>query len=108
MKAIRQVLRYIKGTKDYGITYKHKGGNKIHGYSDSSYGVNNQEGKGTTGIIFYYGESPISWNVYREHGFLMINYASGCIIKYDDKNPEGSVVGFKEEDTPNFMSFYSK
>ncbi|GJX27948.1 ribonuclease H-like domain, reverse transcriptase, RNA-dependent DNA polymerase [Tanacetum coccineum] len=54
MKAIRQVLRYVKGTKDYGITYKHNGGNKIHGFSDSSYGVNTQEGKGTTDIIFYY------------------------------------------------------
>ncbi|GKD10290.1 ribonuclease H-like domain, reverse transcriptase, RNA-dependent DNA polymerase [Tanacetum coccineum] len=54
MKAIRQVLRYVKGTKDYGITYRHNGGNKIHGFSDSSYGVNTQEGKGTTGIIFYY------------------------------------------------------
>nr|GEY65711.1 ribonuclease H-like domain, reverse transcriptase, RNA-dependent DNA polymerase [Tanacetum cinerariifolium] len=54
MKAIRQVLRYVKGTKDCGITYKHNRGNKIHGFSDSSYGVNTQEGKGTTGIIFYY------------------------------------------------------
>nr|GFA05486.1 ribonuclease H-like domain, reverse transcriptase, RNA-dependent DNA polymerase [Tanacetum cinerariifolium] len=54
MKAIRQVLRYVKGTEDYGITYMHNGGNKIHGYNDSSYGVNTQEGKGTTGIIFYY------------------------------------------------------
>ncbi|GJY42172.1 ribonuclease H-like domain, reverse transcriptase, RNA-dependent DNA polymerase [Tanacetum coccineum] len=60
MKAIRQVLRYVKGTKDYGITCKHNGGNKIYGYIDNSYGVNTQEGKGTTGIIFYYGESPIS------------------------------------------------
>ncbi|GJT64826.1 ribonuclease H-like domain, reverse transcriptase, RNA-dependent DNA polymerase [Tanacetum coccineum] len=25
MKAIKQVLRYVKGTKDYGITYKHNG-----------------------------------------------------------------------------------
>nr|GEW92076.1 ribonuclease H-like domain, reverse transcriptase, RNA-dependent DNA polymerase [Tanacetum cinerariifolium] len=61
MKAIRQVLRYVKRTKDYEITYKHNGGNKIHGFSDSSYRVNTQEGKGITGIIFYYGESPISW-----------------------------------------------
>ncbi|GJV17811.1 ribonuclease H-like domain, reverse transcriptase, RNA-dependent DNA polymerase [Tanacetum coccineum] len=38
MKAIKQVLRYVKGTKDYGITYKHNGGNKIQGFSDSSYG----------------------------------------------------------------------
>ncbi|GKD64982.1 G-type lectin S-receptor-like serine/threonine-protein kinase [Tanacetum coccineum] len=66
MKAIRQVLRYVKGTKDHGITYKHNGGNKIHGYSDSSYGVNTQEGKGTTGIIFYYGESPISWSTQKQ------------------------------------------
>nr|GEU96890.1 ribonuclease H-like domain, reverse transcriptase, RNA-dependent DNA polymerase [Tanacetum cinerariifolium] len=66
MKAIRQVLRYVKGTKDYGITYKHNGGNEIHGFSDSSYGVNTQEGKGTTGIIFYYGESPISWSIQKQ------------------------------------------
>ncbi|GJT38694.1 ribonuclease H-like domain, reverse transcriptase, RNA-dependent DNA polymerase [Tanacetum coccineum] len=66
MKAIRQVLRYVKGTKDHGITYKHNGGNKIHGYSDSSYGVNTTEGKGTTGIIFYYGESPISWSTQKQ------------------------------------------
>nr|GEX36324.1 ribonuclease H-like domain, reverse transcriptase, RNA-dependent DNA polymerase [Tanacetum cinerariifolium] len=25
MKAIKKVLRYVKGTKDYGITYKHNG-----------------------------------------------------------------------------------
>nr|GFB95589.1 ribonuclease H-like domain, reverse transcriptase, RNA-dependent DNA polymerase [Tanacetum cinerariifolium] len=66
MKAIRQVLCYVKGTKDYEITYKHNGGNKIHGYSDSSYGVSTQEGKGTTGIIFYYGESPISWSTQKQ------------------------------------------
>nr|GEU53607.1 ribonuclease H-like domain, reverse transcriptase, RNA-dependent DNA polymerase [Tanacetum cinerariifolium] len=66
MKAIRKVLGYVKGTKDYGITYKHNRGNKIHGYSDSSYGVNTQERKGTTGIIFYYGESPISWSTQKQ------------------------------------------
>ncbi|GJS99877.1 ribonuclease H-like domain, reverse transcriptase, RNA-dependent DNA polymerase [Tanacetum coccineum] len=66
MKAIKQVLRYVKGTKDYGITYKHNGGNTIQGFSDSSYGVNTQEGKGTTGIIFYYGDSPISWSTQKQ------------------------------------------
>nr|GEZ62512.1 zinc finger, CCHC-type [Tanacetum cinerariifolium] len=66
MKAIKKVLRYMKGTKDYGITYKHNGGNKIHGYSASSYGVNTQEEKGTTSIIFYYGESPISWSTQKQ------------------------------------------
>nr|GEY68249.1 ribonuclease H-like domain, reverse transcriptase, RNA-dependent DNA polymerase [Tanacetum cinerariifolium] len=48
MKAIRQVLLYVKGTKDHRITYKHNERNKIHGYNDSSYGVNTQERKGNT------------------------------------------------------------
>nr|GEZ54781.1 ribonuclease H-like domain, reverse transcriptase, RNA-dependent DNA polymerase [Tanacetum cinerariifolium] len=33
---------------------------------DSSYRVNTQEGKGTTGIIFYYKESPISWSTQKQ------------------------------------------
>lgn len=45
----------------------------------------------------------------REQGLLMINYATGCIFEYDDAHPEGSGIGFKEEDKPNFTgSFYSK
>jgi UDP-glucose 4,6-dehydratase len=48
-------------------------------------------------------------DVSREHDLLMINYATGCIFEYDEAHPEGSGIGFKEEDTPNFTgSFYSK
>ncbi|GJR08094.1 ribonuclease H-like domain, reverse transcriptase, RNA-dependent DNA polymerase [Tanacetum coccineum] len=61
LKAIKQVIRYIKGTKEHGIIYKKEGGCRITGYSDSSYGINTDQGKGTTGIVFYFGESPITW-----------------------------------------------
>ncbi|GAA0147219.1 dehydratase [Lithospermum erythrorhizon] len=38
-----------------------------------------------------------------------MNFATGCIFEYDAAHREGSVIGFKEEDTPNFTgSFYSK
>ncbi|XP_047330107.1 trifunctional UDP-glucose 4,6-dehydratase/UDP-4-keto-6-deoxy-D-glucose 3,5-epimerase/UDP-4-keto-L-rhamnose-reductase RHM1-like [Impatiens glandulifera] len=48
-------------------------------------------------------------DVCREHGLLMMNFATGCIFEYDANHPEGSGIGFKEEDTPNFAgSFYSK
>ncbi|GJV56156.1 hypothetical protein Tco_1457161 [Tanacetum coccineum] len=80
MKAIRQVLCYVKGTKDYGITYKHNGGNKIYEYNDSSYGVNTQEGKGTTGIIFYYGESPISWSTQKQATIALSSCKSEFIV----------------------------
>ncbi|XP_068635808.1 bifunctional dTDP-4-dehydrorhamnose 3,5-epimerase/dTDP-4-dehydrorhamnose reductase isoform X2 [Aristolochia californica] len=48
-------------------------------------------------------------DVCRDKGLVLINYATGCIFEYDDGHPLGSGVGFKEEDTPNFVgSFYSK
>lgn len=48
-------------------------------------------------------------DVCREKGLILINYATGCIFEYDSGHPLGSGVGFKEEDTPNFVgSFYSK
>ncbi|EPS68271.1 hypothetical protein M569_06499, partial [Genlisea aurea] len=48
-------------------------------------------------------------DVCRERGLLLVNYATGCIFEYDEEHPLGSGIGFKEEDTPNFVgSFYSK
>jgi len=66
MKAIKQVIRYLKGTSEHGIIYKRDGGCKITGYSDSSYGINTDQGRGTTGIVFYFGESPITWSTQRQ------------------------------------------
>ncbi|KAF8080677.1 hypothetical protein N665_0929s0029 [Sinapis alba] len=48
-------------------------------------------------------------DVCREHNLLLMNFATGCIFEYDENHPQGSGIGFKEEDTPNFTgSFYSK
>lgn len=48
-------------------------------------------------------------DICREHGILMMNFATGCIFEYDAAHPLESGVGFKEEDKPNFTgSFYSK
>ncbi|ESQ48497.1 hypothetical protein EUTSA_v10020227mg [Eutrema salsugineum] len=48
-------------------------------------------------------------DVCRENDLLIMNFATGCIFEYDAAHPEGSGIGFKEEDKPNFTgSFYSK
>lgn len=48
-------------------------------------------------------------DVCREHGLLLMYHATGCIFEYAAEHPEGSGIGFKEEDNPNFMGFfYSK
>nr|GEZ52543.1 ribonuclease H-like domain, reverse transcriptase, RNA-dependent DNA polymerase [Tanacetum cinerariifolium] len=61
LKLVKQVIRYIKGTKVHGIIYKKECDCKITGYSDSSYGINTDHEKETTGIVFYFRESPITW-----------------------------------------------
>ena len=48
-------------------------------------------------------------DVCREHGLLLINYATGCIFEYDEKHPLGTGIGFTEDEKANFIgSFYSK
>ncbi|XP_042488528.1 trifunctional UDP-glucose 4,6-dehydratase/UDP-4-keto-6-deoxy-D-glucose 3,5-epimerase/UDP-4-keto-L-rhamnose-reductase RHM1-like [Macadamia integrifolia] len=48
-------------------------------------------------------------DVCKAHGLLLLNFATGCIFEFDEKHPEGSGIGFKEDDKPNFIgSFYSK
>ncbi|KAD4180022.1 hypothetical protein E3N88_28613 [Mikania micrantha] len=64
--AIKQVMRYIKGTLGYGIKYKRSKDPKLYGYSDSSFGVNQDDGKSTTGWVFYFGDSPISWSTQKQ------------------------------------------
>lgn len=44
-----------------------------------------------------------------ERGIHCTVYATGCIFVYDEKHPEGSGIGYTEEDVPNFDgSFYSQ
>ncbi|KAD4982803.1 hypothetical protein E3N88_19474 [Mikania micrantha] len=57
----KHILRYIKGTTDMGIHYQREGKGKLVGFSDSSYSVDMDDGKGTTGVVFYFNERPITW-----------------------------------------------
>jgi len=42
-------------------------------------------------------------------GIHVTNYATGCIYEYDEVHTIDNCVGFKEQDSPNFVgSFYSK
>lgn len=60
-KALKHVLRYLKGTTDYGINYGDNNPRQIIGYSDSSYNIDEDDGRSTTGYMFYYGKSPLTW-----------------------------------------------
>ncbi|CAA7056013.1 unnamed protein product [Microthlaspi erraticum] len=59
--AMKQCLRYLKGTTTYGLTFVRTSVPKLIGYSDSSHNVDEDDGKSTAGHMFYLGEGPISW-----------------------------------------------
>ncbi|KAD3069346.1 hypothetical protein E3N88_37226 [Mikania micrantha] len=60
-QAVKHILRYIKGTTNMGIHYSNKGTNALMGYSDSSFSTDQEDGKGTTGVVFYFNNKPITW-----------------------------------------------
>ncbi|KAD7117131.1 hypothetical protein E3N88_04399 [Mikania micrantha] len=59
--AVKQILRYLKGTTGYGLRYCSGGDAKLIGYSDSSYGTDLDDRRGTTGIAFYFSGKLITW-----------------------------------------------
>lgn len=59
--AMKQCLRYLKGTTTLGLEFGRCHVPKLIGYSDSSHNVDPDDGKSITGHVFYFGKSMITW-----------------------------------------------
>ena len=59
--ALKQVLRYLRGTLAYALVFRHTNRSGIIGYSDASHNVDEDDGKSTTGHVFYFDHCPITW-----------------------------------------------
>jgi len=59
--AAMHLLRYIKGTKTLGVTYRKTKNEEITGYSDSDWAANVDTRRSTTGYVFFLCGGPISW-----------------------------------------------
>ncbi|GJS39674.1 hypothetical protein Tco_0564717 [Tanacetum coccineum] len=64
---------------EHGIIYKKEGGCKITGYSDISYGINTDKGKGTIGIVI---------TTLRDTLLPGVHYATNQVGRYHQVNPE--------------------
>lgn len=60
MTAAKRVLRYLKGSAEYGIVYK-KSQSAPVAYSDASWADDNDSRRSTSGNVFLKSEGPISW-----------------------------------------------
>ena len=62
MGAVKRLLRYIAGTIDYGLVYPRGSGEaKLVGYTDSDLAGDIDTPKSTSGALFFFGGSLISW-----------------------------------------------
>ncbi|KAK8951746.1 hypothetical protein KSP39_PZI003779 [Platanthera zijinensis] len=66
LSAVNRILRYLKGTTDLGLLYKHDDSSELHGYADSDWGSNLDDRKSTSGYIFMLGSKSIAWGVRKQ------------------------------------------
>ncbi|XP_074328332.1 secreted RxLR effector protein 161-like [Apium graveolens] len=60
--AAKRILRYIKGTLDFGLIYtRDNKNNMITGYLDSDLAGHVEDRKSTGGMVFYLNESLVTW-----------------------------------------------
>ena len=60
--AAKRILRYVQGTKSYGVVFQAEKDNKLVGYSDSDWAGSIDDRKSTSGNVFFLGTKPISWS----------------------------------------------
>lgn len=59
--AVKHLLRYIAGTLSYGCVCRYGDGESLTGFSDSDHAGDVDTRKSTSGVLFFLGESPVSW-----------------------------------------------
>jgi len=60
--AAKRVLRYLKGTSDFGIFYKRGGNNELLAYTNSDYAGDLDDRKSTSGYVFLLCSTVVSWS----------------------------------------------
>ena len=58
---VKRVLRYVKGTSNYGLVYRYSDEFTLTGYSDADWAGDEATRKSMSGYIFKLGECAISW-----------------------------------------------
>lgn len=60
--AAKRVLRYIKGTLEYGVFYERKGAVELVAYADSDYASDCDDRKSTSGYVFKLSGGAVAWS----------------------------------------------
>eukprot|EP00253_Pinus_taeda_P002291 PITA_02291 len=60
-KAAKRILRYVRGTVQFGIHYSAEASPLLVGFTDSDWAVDLDDRKSTAGYVFTLGLGPITW-----------------------------------------------
>ena len=58
----KKILRYLQGTKDFGLFYKKGEKMELVGFTDSDYAGDQDDRRSTSGFIFMFGTGAVSWS----------------------------------------------
>ena len=62
LNAVKRIMRYVRGTLDFGLVYlRGKGNYLLEGFLDSDLAGNLDDRKSTGGLAFYLNESLVAW-----------------------------------------------
>lgn len=65
--AVKRILRYLKGTPNYGLMYCNKDGDRpLTGFSDADWAGDVNDRKSTSGYLFMMSGAPISWKTKKQ------------------------------------------
>lgn len=61
LQAVKRIIRYLKGTCEFGLFYHKNGTRDLIGYTDSDYANDVEDRKSTSGYVFMMSKAAISW-----------------------------------------------
>ena len=59
--AVKHIMRYLKGTQNYGLLYTRDDQRAIQGYSDADWAGDVNDRKSTSGYLFTSSRAAVSW-----------------------------------------------
>eukprot|EP00253_Pinus_taeda_P035597 PITA_35597 len=70
-KAAKHVLRYLRGTSQYGLWYRRSEGVKLQGFTDADWAGSPSDQKSTSGGIFSLGLAAVSWYIRKRRSVVL-------------------------------------
>ena len=85
-KAAKRVMRYLKRTKDYMLTYRRSDKLEIIGYFDSDFAGCQDSKRSTSGYIYMLAEGAISWKSAKQTLVASSTMAAEFVACYEASN----------------------